>query len=588
FSGVFTWFINLEQLVNTAMMLPVLLCVMELLARGAPRARWVKIKIVLSALVFALILLAGQPETALYCLALAGLFYLFRVLTTAGFTGGIMRLPRVIIAFITGLALSSPLIILFLELVKRGAHIHPVGGSMGTESLLHWRALFNVLTPTLSYFPSNPDTIKGTSLMAEVGGSFFRFLPINGVWDTLGGYTGILPLFLILSGLFISLLRKRIPQRLNFYFFIFIAAFMLLKNIGVWPFILLGSVPVFDMVWTLRWASPVWVFAVAAAAALGLQLVETHLDPAARAEGVGSKTLSIPPGSVFILSGGIIIGLYVIYSFVPSISLFLNRGEVFNEAMRAYVFPSIVGGSLVTLIVLGSAFYLTYFFKDENKNLYAIIILAILELWWCVPRGYAPETLLMKWAPLALGLIAAYFFFRERFTYAFLALALFIGAAFFMDTLAPNGFPTRDDPFRTAPYVSAILNDSGSNRPRVAGAYGALFPNYASAIKLDDVRYVNSVTPVEFQSFREKHLHSETSGELKEMSLWFSGRPERIGDENAEGRHIYSKIVSPPEKDFIGKERGYSMLGVRYFIFPGDPGYGGADEELRTMFEDKF
>jgi len=587
FSGVFTWFVNLEQLANTAMMVPILLLSLEMLARGAPRARWVKTGIVVSAFCFAFTLLAGQPETTLYVLTLALLYYLLRAFSIHGLKRGLMTVPRIAISFITGLALSSPLILIFVELAGKGAHIHHAGGSMGTESLLNWRALFNILTPTLSYFPADPATIKGTSLMAQIGTGWFRFLPINGVWDNIGGYTGVLPLFLIISGIFLCALRKKIPLRKFFLFFILITAFMILKNAGIWPFMLIGKAPMFDRVWTLRWASPVWVFSASVAAAIGLALIESHLAYSAEKGKSEDKSFSIPPGVAFILATGIIGGGYIIFSFLPSMSIFLHSADVFNNAMRPYVFPSIISGSIVTLLVIGTAFSLTYFWKDE-KNVYALIILAIVELWWCVPRGYAPETLNMKWVPLGVGLLAVSFFFRNKIAYTLMAIVVFFGAAFLMDSIAPNGYPPLDDAFRTSPYVSAVLKDSQGQRPRVAGAYGALFPNYAGVVKLDDVRYVNSVTPMEFQSFREKYLHSRSTGELKEMSLWFSGRPERIGDENVEGRHVYSKIVSPPENDFLAKERGYSLLGVKYFIFPGKRTPLNADESLRETFAEKF
>ncbi|MFQ5480338.1 MAG: YfhO family protein [Thermodesulfobacteriota bacterium] len=587
FSGVFTWFINLEQLTNTAMMLPLLLFSIELLARGKPRARWVKVKIVFSAICFAFTLLAGQPQAALYVLTFTLLYYLFRVLTRHGISGGVKTIARIVIAFVTGLALTSPMILLFIELVKRGAFSPQIPVEMGLQKLNSWQELFNIITPTLSYFPSDPGGINGTSSLVKIGDNFFRYLPINGLWDNLGGYTGVLPLFLILAGIFISLLHRKIPLRLNFYFFIFISAFLLLKNIGIWPFILLSKVSMFDMVWTLRWASPVWVFSMAVAAALGLQLIEGHVRTSARGGEEGGKASIILPGVVFILAGGIIAGLYIIYSFVPSVGVFLHRADLFNDATSAFVLPSIIGGSLVTLIVIAAAFYLTFFFKG-GKNVYAIIILAILELWWCLPRGYAVQTLHMKWIPLLIGLIAVFFYFRERFTYFFVALVVFLGASLLIDYMAPHGFPPRDDPFGTAPYVSAIMKDAEGGRPRVAGAYGALFANHASVIGLDDVRYVNSVTPVEFQAFREKYLHTETFGEFQGRPLWFTGLPARRGDDNQEGGDLSSRVKSLPENDFIGKERGYSMLGVGYFIFPGD--YGGSDGDgvLRNNFEEKF
>jgi len=587
FSGVFTWFISFEQLTNTAMMLPVLLFSIELLARGVPRARWVKVKIVFSAICFAFTLLAGQPQAALYVLAFALLYYLFRVLTRHGILGGLKTLPRIAIAFVTGLALSSPMILLFIELLKRGAHTPQVVGGMGIEKFIPWRALFNILTPTLSYFPADSAAIKGTSLMTQIGTGWFRFLPINGVWDNIGGYTGVLPLFLIISGIFLCAFRKKIPLRKFFLFFLFITAFMLLKNTGIRPFILLGKAPLFDRVWNLRWAGPVWIFSASVAAAIGLALIESHLAYSAEKVESGDKSFSIPPRVAFIFATAIIGGGYIVFSFFPSMSIFLHGADVFNNATQPYVFPSIVSGSIVTLIVIGSAFSLTYFWKDE-KNVYALIILAIVELWWCVPRGYAPETLNMKWVPLGVGLLAVSFFFRNKIAYTLMAIIVFFGAAFLMDSIAPNGYPLLDDAFRTSPYVSVVLKDSAGQRPRVAGAYGALFPNYAGVVKLDDIRYVNSLVPEEMQVFRDRYLYNESADALNESSPWFTGSPVRSAWANKDGAHVYKRIESPPENDFLDRERGYSLLGVKYFIFPGKRTLASTDETLRDTFAEKF
>ncbi len=598
FSGAFTWFINLEQLANTAMMLPILLLSMEALARPAPRAQWVKVKIVIGAAVFALTLLAGQPETALYVLALAFLYYVFRAIAAHGLVRGVKILPRLGFSFVTGLLLSMPLILPFIELLRRGGLIYPGGVGLGLDKLVSWQTLFNVITPSLSYFPAGPGTAGGTGLVSRAGEGFFRFLPMSGVWDTLGGYTGVLPLFLILAGLFISPLRKKMPLRKELIFFLLAAAFIVLKNAGVYPFILLGGAPLFERVLSLRWAGPVWIFALSAAAAMGFGLVEAHLERSAEARDRGEKRGPIPAGAVFIPAAGIIGGLYFVYSFIPSVSLYMQSAAAFDDAMRPFVLPSVIGGSLLTLFVLGFAFYITWSWKDEKRNIYALIILAVLELWWWVPRGYAPETLLMKWLPLFAGFAALVFFFRQKMTFAFLGLAVFFGGAYLLDTMAPNGLPPFDDAFRPAPYVSAIRDDADGGRPRAAGAYGALFPNYASALRLDDVRYVNSVTPLEFRAFSSKYLSSRTGSGPAAAASWFSGRPVKTGGEtigaaggetlDGQGMIGNGEAESPPEKDFLERERAYSFLGVKYLVFPPAGVGGSSDEALMTAFEEKF
>ena len=105
------------------------------------------------------------------------------------------------------------------------------------------------------------------------GMNFFRYLPINGVWDSLGGYSGVLPWLLSIAGLFASLRNSRGYLRAPLYFFFAVAVVIILKNIGVRPFIWLGSLPLFDQVWSLRWAGPIWTFALSISGAIGLQAI---------------------------------------------------------------------------------------------------------------------------------------------------------------------------------------------------------------------------------------------------------------------------------------------------------------------------
>ena len=83
-----------------------------------------------------------------------------------------------------------------------------------------------------------------------------RLRPDNGRWDLLGGYAGVLTVFLSTAGLLVPPWRVRPPMRAPLIFFSAVTAWLLLKNFGVPPFDWIGYLPLFDQVWTPRWSGP--------------------------------------------------------------------------------------------------------------------------------------------------------------------------------------------------------------------------------------------------------------------------------------------------------------------------------------------
>jgi hypothetical protein len=274
FSGTFTWFINLEQMVNVAMVAPVLLMCLEMLAaRGRQR------DVVLSAVAFALVLLGGQPETALYVLLLGGAYYLARLSTEPKCPGRenlFKAIKKIAAAFVIGFLLASPLIVPFVELWANSHHLHPVGGDMGVRDPNPIERAINIFTPTFNERPLNPVYSHhpfGVTLDRFGKVNYSKIFPNNGEWDYLGGYTGMAAFYLALMGFIGALMRRRkgALRGLTVFFFIF-GAWVLLKNFGVRPFLWLGYLPLFDQVWSQRWAGPVWTLSLAVSAAMGIEL----------------------------------------------------------------------------------------------------------------------------------------------------------------------------------------------------------------------------------------------------------------------------------------------------------------------------
>jgi len=183
FSGTMVWFINLEEMANVAMLAPVLLLCLEKLIQTKRN-----VYIALSAVAFALVLLAGQPEVAFYVMLLVACYFLFRVITEQKQILPILSYSaRFIIVILLSLALSSPLLFPFVEYVKNSYNTHPAGGPMG---VIGPSPLFTVVSIFVPSFFETP-TVE-------------RNFPYNGVWDCLGGYSGVLVIYLILLASFIK------------------------------------------------------------------------------------------------------------------------------------------------------------------------------------------------------------------------------------------------------------------------------------------------------------------------------------------------------------------------------------------------
>jgi len=564
FSGSFVWFVNLEQMTNVAMMLPVLMYATERNVRTRGRGRALGRETAITGVCVGLLLLAGQPEVALYASALSFGWYVFRSASLYGPRRIPGRVLRFALAYMLGLAIASPLIVPFVELVHRSFHIHHSGGAVGAAGLVVWKSIFALINPSATELLTGPESADALVPMYD---AYFRFLPINGVWDGLGGYTGILPVFLIVAGLFCAFGRKGPRGRGPLLFFAAFASVIILKNLGIAPFVWIGRLPLFDRVWGLRWSGPSWVFAVSASAAIALEII-TRRAGEGPVDATGRRRV--------FYAFALVCAVYLLVPLKMALALARAKDALFTPAAAAYIVPSVLGSSLVALIILLlSALALARLSRrtaEDARGVPAIAALGFAELWWAVPRGYDATWLPYKWIPFIIALVAAFLLLSNRKRAAFMAAAVFFIASLSIDTLSPSGLPPRDDPFREAPYVDFLRSRPGHFR--VMGAYGVLFPNYASALGIYDVRYVNSLMTREYHDFSTRRLHADYVEEDPVSRLWFTGRPER----KLAGLRTFASI----EEDIVKSLRGYSLLGVEYFLMPA-PGEPGARSDAPTL-----
>jgi len=142
-----------------------------------------------------------------------------------------------------------------------------------------------------------------------------------------------------------------------------------------------------------------------------------------------------------------------------------------------------------------------------------------------------------------------------------------IGVAF-LDTRSPRGFLDRYDPFTPPPYIEALKGAGGHGR--VMGGHGVLFPNYASAVRIEDIRYINSLSPAPLHEFKNRYLETE---DVYYHSLWFTGSR--------------SRGVGAIEESIIRNLKYYSFLGVKYIILPSEIDFNQTAELIYPDWDER-
>jgi hypothetical protein len=523
-SGSFVWFINLEQMVNVAMVLPFMMFAIDKLAIQRNGS-----SIALAAIAMALVLLGGQPEVALYVLTLGGLYMGFRSFNLHRRNLN-QPLLGFVIAGLLALGLAAPLLLPFIEYLGHAYHMHLPSRNLGIISIPEFRWLITIFIPT--FFDQQ---------------TFFRVGPMTGVWDYLGGYIGILPLLLG----FLALIQSKTQQQKYLIFFLTVGSCIILKNAGVFPFKYIGALPLFDQTWSLRWAGPVWTFSFAVAAALAVEMLWKRNQKIAVYNGGAIETDKVkkPTKMIWILSSmvGVCLTMYVIYDLDTLKQLF------FSNPITLFT------GCLVALLTLVIALMIIKNWHDSRKGLYALIALALNELLFAIPKGYPPEFLYLKLIPFLIGLFVVWECGKQRWKRVIIGTLLVAFAYGGIDYVSPRGFPDQDDPFTPpASYVEFLQKQTGLFR--VMGGGGVLMPNFASAVGIYDVRFVSSLTTATYHHFMSHFLRRNLP--VYYHSLWFTGIPDRSSVTSID------KVVKEVGKDIQSKLRFYSILGVKYFIFP--------------------
>lgn len=533
-SGTFTWFINLEQYVNTAMMIPILCWAVEKYI--SQRQGRYFICLVFSA---ALLLFAGNPEVALYALLLAAGYAVFRVYSIKGLSwSAVSGIGIVALGFILGAGISAPLLVPFQELVANSFHTHEAGVGIGIADPAPVSWMIGLILPNFFNVPS-----------AE------RILPINGVWDFLGGYTGILSIVLITTGAF---LRSRY-RGLLIFFGIF-GTCILLKNFGIPPFIWLGKLPLLDQVWSNRWAGPIWTFSFAIAAASGFAAIESYRLRAAIKKWDWKNPLIIVCCAA-VVTGLISWWLTTEQAWNLYVQMIPERHYLMVPTSRDYMVASTQSGIIVAIALITSAIMIWRGTVTARGRQYSLLLLVAVSLWFYIPKGEEYPYIYLNMIPVGFGIAAAWVVSLPKNRLAVGILIVAILSSLGISCTSTYGFPERQDPFNPAPYVTYVKENAGLSR--VMAIEGVLMPNMSSAVGIYDVRYVNSLNIAAYQNYM-LHLRGllPQTRELPPSGgsdLWFTGM--------APFSYIQGMEVSlaPAIEE---KLPYYSLLGVKYFITP--------------------
>jgi len=496
FSGTFPWFLTLQQLSNATLMLPVTLFFITLLCRKFTPWRFVLVSLCVNQT-----LLAANPEVTIFSAFLVGVFVICEIFFNSG-PSKFTRFGFVAFSAILGLGLSMPLILPFKELVELGFHQHGVSNHMGFRDPTTFSHALNILLPTKDWYY--------LGVMPDVA--------MNSLWDMTGGFLGFSALVFGFLGCFlIHPARKYARMGMAF------AICLVLKNMLIPPFSWIGALPLFNLAWSQRWASPSWTVAAMIAAGAGfdgwLRLAPHHL--------AWIKSKKWDNGSFLVQS---LWGLAWL-----SVAILLIQTH--QDPLPVNIGLALVGLLALTIGVLSIT---------RPKDLpWVALTLIYLECWLYLPRAYVFDKLPIGFAVVCLlsCLLAA---FPRRATAFFSLAAIFITTGL-LDVGAKVGWAEKGDPFQKAPYFDFLKDKLGFHR--IMGSHGILIASYSSAVRMNDFQSGPSIAIDDFSQF----LYWALEIRPPEPLTFRGGAPGDRGN------------IFPS----LGKHTDlYSLVGVKYLLAP--------------------
>jgi hypothetical protein len=286
--------------------------------------------VIIEALIIGLLILSGHPEHVFFACLTSLIYFILRLIFLRETSLNKFRVLKLTsFASLLGILLSAIFLIPFIEYVFYGwtAHHEKIG-------LISEEKISQAITILIPYFFQN---VLLTNDYQRAG------------W--LGGYIGMMVTLLALLGIF-----KKDDQKNNIIFGV-IAGFIIMKCYGIWIVNWIGYLPIFDkMRYSLHYTQD-FAFAMAIVSGIGLQ-----------------RLIELKRSLTDILISSFVLTLIII-------SYLLYHGEnpnVFQASMYAF-------GILVLLVMIG------YFIRFNKKVSFLLVILLVLELFYLMPKEYAPK-----------------------------------------------------------------------------------------------------------------------------------------------------------------------------------------------------
>lgn len=241
FNGYFIFYINMAHL-NTEVLIPVLFFSLEKLVKKQDFKYTI-----LAAVVVALIIFGGMPESILFALSIGGLYYLFRMIVLNRSDFQIKKLIKPFLLLICvmgiGILIAAPQIIPFVEFLGNSFSAHPtgVGLSGGTFS-------YDSITLLIPYF----------------------FGIIWSTWSGLNLHYSLL--FIGVAAVFLALMSYKKDDKYQSFtlFFGAVSIFYVLKFYTVPIVNWVGYLPFYNVSIFSKYLFPEFAFSIAVLAGIGL------------------------------------------------------------------------------------------------------------------------------------------------------------------------------------------------------------------------------------------------------------------------------------------------------------------------------
>jgi len=562
-SGVFSWFIQVEEFTSVALTLPLLM-----LATYQLSLYYSKKRIVFLSIVTAVMLTAGQPEAIFYAFVLSGCYYIFKLSSTnKAIKVRLINLSGFIFATTLGFLLASPLLLLFHQLYQNGSSFHASNNLMGIVTRTPLALLPGIIFPNLITIPTMPIT-----------------LPFPQYWEYLGGYIGIIALFFIIAGCLV----KNESLKKDFVFFIIFSSVFLLMNLGIAPFSWIGYLPLFRQAWSPRWGGAAWSFSLIIATTYGYHIVKQYASHCSN-----HQLKALLKHSLLILT------IIIVICFIPTAShlnlLYYGNEWTFIVNNLNQPWTRIFTSFFFTIASIGTLIYILYKHRSKKYCWNSCTFVLIISLWYFLPKGnfifpifssYLSQTnnfLLTQLLSLILALfllVAVMLYVQQKIIQSImLAVLIFITSIIYGQYALP-GYPKYVAMEKPMPFIQFLEKNAGYDR--LFGFNDILTPSYASIYGLYDIRFTIAVNIDTYQHFLVNYIKKQHL-----FPQWFDAN---FFLTTSSMHYLNHALLF--KNDF---PKALDLLSVKYLIAPEnanrlwlDTNYPNLSKQLIQAYHDNF